>query len=115
MRPQPAPQHVQHWKNLMKRILFSGLAGALVLSGCASMAVTDDAIVDRTSRALGVDKGTFTIADRVDEGTATRYVAKTRSGDYNCTIGGSFSVIGRVVSDAICNKKGEAPKNPLLR
>lgn len=62
------------------------------------MAVTDAAIVDRT-----------------DEGTTTRYSVCTKCGqDYNCFVGGSFRVLGRSVSEAVCSKKGEPPRNPLL-
>jgi hypothetical protein len=94
----------------------AGVAAALVASGCASMAVTDQAIVDRTAFALGLDKAAFTISGRVDEGTTTRYAVKTKAGqEYNCFVGGSFSVMGRSVSEAICTRKGEPAKNPLLR
>lgn len=89
---------------------------ALSAAGCASVAVTDQAIVDRTAFALGLDKTAFTISNRVDEGTTTRYAVKTKAGqDYNCFVGGSFSVVGRSVSEAICTRKGEPMKNPLLR
>ena len=89
---------------------------AIGASGCASVAVTDQAIVDRTAFALGLDKTAFTISNRVDEGTTTRYAVKTKAGqEYNCFVGGSFSVIGRSVSEAICTRKGEPMKNPLLR
>ena len=89
---------------------------ATASAGCASMAVTDQAIVDRTAFALGLDKSAFTISNRVDEGTTTRYAVKTRAGqEYNCFVGGSFSVVGRSVSEAICTRKGEPMKNPLLR
>lgn len=89
---------------------------SLMATGCASLAVSDAAITDRTASALGLGKGDFTISERRDEGTSTRYVARTKAGqEYNCTIGGSFNVLGRVVSDALCNKKGEVARNPLLR
>ncbi len=101
----------------MTRTLLAALAvTAMVASGCASVAVTDQAIVDRTAFALGLDKTAFTISNRVDEGTTTRYAVKTKAGqDYNCFVGGSFSVVGRSVSEAICTRKGETMKNPLLR
>jgi hypothetical protein len=89
---------------------------ACFATGCASLAVTDDAIADRTAFALGLNKGDFTISNRNDEGTTTRYAVRTKSGqDYNCFVGGSFSVLGRSVSEAICTKKGETMRNPLLR
>jgi hypothetical protein len=101
----------------MTRILLAtGVVAALAASGCASMAVTDQAIVDRTAFALGLDKTAFTVSGRVDEGTTTRYAVKTKTGqEYNCFVGGSFSVMGRSVSEAICTRKGEPAKNPLLR
>ncbi len=75
------------------------------LVACASVAVTNDALEDRTSRALGLEKGQYTISDRVDEGTGTRYLVQTKSAKkFSCTVGGSFSVMGRVVSDAICTE-----------
>jgi hypothetical protein len=101
----------------MTRTLLAALAvTAVAATGCASMAVTDQALVDRTAFALGLDKTAFTISGRVDEGTTTRYAVKTRAGqEYNCFVGGSFSVVGRSVSEAICTRKGETAKNPLLR
>lgn len=92
------------------------VAAALATAGCASVAVTDQAILDRTAFALGLNKGDFTVSNRVDEGTTTRYNVRTKSGqDYNCSLGGSISVLGRTVTDALCAKKGEPTKNPLLR
>lgn len=94
----------------------SALLIALLATGCASVAVTNEAIVDRTAFALGLSKSDFTISNRTDEGTTTRYAVRTKSGqDYNCFVGGSFSVVGRTVSEAICTKKGETMRNPLLR
>lgn len=100
----------------MKPVLPAALLAALAAAGCASLAVTDEAIVDRTAFALGLGKGDFTISNRSDEGTTTRYSVRTKAGqDYNCFLGGSFSVLGRTVSEAVCSKKGEPPRNPLLR
>jgi hypothetical protein len=104
----------------MIRIPLARLVASIVLagaaSGCASLAVTDEAIADRTAFALGLDKAAITISNRVDEGTTTRYMAKTKAGqEYNCFVGGSFSVVGRSVSEALCTKKGEPLRNPLLR
>lgn len=85
-------------------------------AGCASIAVTDEAIVERTAFALGLAKTDFTVSNRVDDGTTTRYAVRTRSGqDYHCFVGGSISVLGRTVSEAVCSKKGEPARNPLLR
>lgn len=100
----------------MKTTLCITLLAAAAATGCASIAVTDEALVDRTAFALGLAKGDFTISNRVDEGTTTRYSVKTKSGqDFNCFVGGSIGVLGRVVSEAICTRKGEVARNPLLR
>ncbi len=95
---------------------FVAAVATVTLSGCASIAVTDDALVERTAFALGLEKGGFTIENRVNDGVTTRYRVRTKRGDeFNCFVGGSISVIGRSVSEAICTKKGEVAKNPLLR
>jgi hypothetical protein len=89
---------------------------SLTAAGCASVAVTHDAIVDRTATALGLARSDFSVSQRVDEGTTTRYAVRTKGGQaYNCFVGGSFNVLGRSVSDAVCTKAGEAMKNPLLK
>ncbi|ANE57076.1 MULTISPECIES: hypothetical protein [Methylomonas] len=96
-----------------KSWLAAGLS--LSLGGCAAWAVTQDALVDRTAHALGLEKNQFKIENRVDDGVTTRYSVKTDSGQqYNCYVGGSISVLGRMVSEAICSKKGEPARNPLL-
>lgn len=90
--------------------------GVLFAVGCASVAVSNDALVDRTAFALGLAKSDFTISQRVDEGTTTRYQVRTKTGqEFNCFVGGSISVIGPSVSEAICARKGETARNPLLR
>lgn len=92
------------------------LIATAMTTACASVAVTDQAIVDRTAFALGLAKSDFTISNRTDEGTTTRYSVRTKSGqDFNCFVGGSISVLGRSVSEAICTRKGEPARNPLLR
>jgi hypothetical protein len=84
-------------------------ANTLLAAGCASVAVTEDSIQQRTALALGVEKGDFTISNRVDDGVRTDYVATTASGKvYNCYVEGSVSIVGRVVSDALCSEKGKA-------
>lgn len=89
---------------------------AAAATGCASIAVTDEALVERTAFALGLSKGDFTIGNRVDDGPTTRYSVKAKSGqEFNCFVGGSIGVLGRVVSEAVCTKKGEVARNPLLR
>lgn len=89
---------------------------ATALTACASVIVSDDAIVERTAFALGVNKGDFTISNRVDEGASARYAVRTRTGqEFNCFLGGTLSILGRGVTEAVCTKKGEVSKNPLLR
>lgn len=94
----------------------AALTAAVFSAGCASIAVTDEALVDRTAFALGLAKGDFTISNRTDEGTTTRYSVRSKAGqEFNCFVGGSIGVLGRTVSEAICTKKGEVARNPLLR
>ena len=89
---------------------------ALTVSGCASVIVSDDAIVERTAFALGLNKGDFTISNRVDDGASARYAVRTRTGqELNCFLGGTMGFVGRQVSEAICTRKGEVGRNPLLR
>jgi hypothetical protein len=96
--------------------IFSIAFAVLSATGCASLAVTDEAIADRTAFALGINKADLTVSNRVDEGTTTRYSVRTKTGqEHNCFVGGSFNVLGRSVSEAVCTKKGEPIKNPLLR
>lgn len=77
------------------RLWVPTLAALLLTAGCASMAVTDEAIVDRTAFALGLERNAFTVSNRVDEGTTTRYAVRTKSGqEYGCFVGGSFNVLG---------------------
>lgn len=100
-----------------KFLLTAALAvGSTITTGCASIAVTDEAIVERTAFALGISRGDFTVSNRVDDGTTTRYSVRTKTGqDFNCFVGGSLGLLGRAVSEAVCSKKGEAARNPLLR
>ena len=101
----------------MRRTIVRGLVATIapLLGACASMAVTDDVIVTHTSRALGLDKSQFTISDRADSGVQTTYTARTKTGKtFSCYVEGSVSVMGRVVSDALCSEmnKGGAPATP---
>lgn len=97
----------------MKAIYFCRVVAYVVVltglvSGCASIAVTNDAIEKNTAFALGIERGTFKISNREDEGVRSTYLVTTNSGKkYNCYVGGSISVIGRMVSDAICNEIGK--------
>ena len=100
---------------MKSKLVLSALLLPFAIVGCASVAVTEDALVERTAFALGLEKGSFTIANRVDDGTTTRYSVAAKNQQFNCYVGGTISVMGRVVSEAICTKKGEIAKNPLLR
>lgn len=96
----------------MKRLMMA--ICAVLFSGCASMAVTDDLLQQRTAFALGLDADGFTISDRQDDGFRTQYAVKTKTGQrHSCYVTGTFTQFGRSVSDAICNKPGERVKNPL--
>ncbi|SDQ81737.1 hypothetical protein [Pseudoxanthomonas sp. CF125] len=87
---------------------FSCTFAVALVSGCASFAVSDDILVQRTGFALGLEPSQFTISNRMDEGTTTRYQVKTTSGQqYNCFVGGSVNVLGKSVSDAICTETGK--------
>ncbi len=89
---------------------------ALATAGCASTLIGDDVIADRTASALGMNKSDFTIGSRSDDGSSTRYQVRTRTGqEFNCSVGVTVSVLGRQVTDALCSKKGEPARNPLLR
>jgi hypothetical protein len=87
--------------------------GAITLftafAGCASVAVSNDAIEQNTAFALGLPKGTFTISDRIDDGLKSSYAVKTNAGkQYNCYVTGTVGITGRVVSDAICQPINKA-------
>lgn len=93
---------------------------AALCSGCASVAVTDNTLEQRTANATSMAVGSFTITDRVDEGMTTRYLAKGKNGQtFNCYVTGTVSFLGRQVSDAQCNppgrNEGGAADNALLR
>ncbi len=87
---------------------------AAITTGCASVAVTEDALQQRTAFALSLEKNDFTISDRADNGVTTHYKVTTKAGKkYNCYVEGSVSVVGRVVSDAICrDAAGAANASP---
>jgi hypothetical protein len=99
----------------MKIFAIAALSAASILAGCASVAVTNDSIEQRTSVALGMDQSKFSISDRVNEGIKTTYAVKTLSGKtYSCYVTGTVSYMGRVVSDAICSEMGKGTK-PLAK
>jgi hypothetical protein len=96
--------------------LFGALLTAGFSAGCASTMVSNDMLADRAAFALGLSKADITVSNRSDEGTSTRYQVRTKSGqEHHCTVGLGLSVLGRQVSDALCSKKGEPARNPLLR
>lgn len=80
-------------------------------AGCASVAVSGDAIERNTASALGLERGSFTVSDRVNDGVKTSYAVKTNAGkNYTCYVTGTISVTGRVVSDAICSELSKTAK-----
>jgi hypothetical protein len=98
-----------------RRLSSASLLAVVLVAGCASFAVSDDALVQRTGFALGLEANQFTISNRMDEGTTTRYRVNTTAGKvYNCSVGGSLSVIGKSVSSALCDEIGQngAPGKP---
>lgn len=91
----------------------AAVAMAVLATGCASVAVTDQAMADKTAFSLGLEKNEFTISDRRDDGFQTYYTVRTKDGKrYNCYVAGGFTVAGRMVSDAVCNEAGKAAKKP---
>lgn len=92
---------------MRRKLLLGGLAAAL-MSGCAAMAVKEDALYERTEVALGLERADFTISNRKDSSIRTDYVATTKAGKvFNCYVGGGMSIFGRVVTEAICTEKGK--------
>lgn len=89
----------------MTRILYPLLSLLIVsVAGCASMAVTDDAIRINTARALSADPATLAISERSDRGIQTNFKARTADGRaYDCYVTDMVSIVGRTVSDAICS------------
>jgi hypothetical protein len=90
-------------KTLVLRPATAAALVAILVSGCASVAVSNDAIEQNTATSLGLQKGTFSIQDRVDDGVKASYSVQTNAGKkYSCYVTGGVSVSGRVVSDPIC-------------
>lgn len=93
--------------NLPRTALF--LLAITLASGCASVAVTGDAIEQKTAFALGIERGSFTISNRADDGLSSTYQVTTQSGKkYSCYVEGTVALYGRVVSDAVCKPAGKA-------
>ena len=96
-----------------KTILFA-LTVASFVSGCASVAVSSDAIEKNTATTLGLAKNDFTISNRADDGVKTTYLVKTNAGkQYNCYVTGTITITGRAVSDAICNEIKGSVSQPI--
>ena len=84
---------------------------AVLATGCASVAVSNDAIEQNTAQTLGLAKGSFTITNRTDDGVKASYAVKTNAGkQYSCYVTGGVSIVGRVVSDPICTELGKGSK-----
>lgn|SRR5690606_13174804 len=100
--------------NRLSLARFAALALLASVAGCASIAVSDDAIEQNTAVALGLPKGSFTISERVNDGVKSSYLVKTKTGrQYSCYVTGTVAVTGRVVSDAICQPQhGKASAKP---
>lgn len=91
----------------MKKRIALGLALALLAGACASMTVNDDALVQRTGFALGLEPNQFKITNRMNEGVMARYNVETTTGKkFNCSVGGSLSILGASATDAICTEVG---------
>jgi uncharacterized membrane protein len=99
--------------SLPKRAALAAVAASTLLAaGCASVAVSNDAIEQNTAQALGLAKGSFTISDRMDDGVKSSYSVKTNTGkQYSCYVTGGVGITGRVVSDAMCNELGKPAKS----
>ncbi len=110
-------------KSVNKPIHFAALTFSMIFaSGCASVAVNESSILDHTAATLGVSPSQLTISDRQDAGIKTSYKAKVTGGKiYNCYVTGMYSLVGRVVSDAMCSEPGRVgtvgtnSDNPLIR
>ena len=88
--------------------LLATFVAALTLMGCASVAVTDDALQQRTAASLSLATGSFTISNRQNSGVRSDYDVTTQDGrQFSCYVTGGVSVTGRNVSDALCHA---APK-----
>lgn len=93
---------------MKKIVLFFSVAA--LLSGCASVAVTEDTLQSRTALALNLQPGDFAISNRTDSGLRTDYTVKTKSNaTYACYVMGTVSYVGRAVSDPMCTQTSAAP------
>lgn len=89
----------------MKVQLIIGAFAVSLIQGCASMAVSNDAIETNTAHTLGLSTSEFTVSDRQDSGIKTTYKVTTTGGkSFSCYVTGGVSVVGAVVSDALCTE-----------
>lgn len=97
---------------------FGYCVSLLLVTSCASFAVTQTALEERTAQALTLKNTDFTITDRVDSGVRTDYQVHTKKGvTYSCYVTGTVTYTGKTVSDAICTGKGkqQPADNALIR
>lgn len=97
-----------------KVLLVCLIAGSAVLAGCGTLyKVSDEKLKERTAFTLGLDENQFTISGNKQDGMQTNYNVKTNKGvEYRCYVTGGPAMMGQT-SAAMCNKKGEAARNPL--
>jgi hypothetical protein len=95
-------------KHVSRRLALMSLSAvAVLMAGCASVAVTDDSIRSNTAATLGISERSFTISDRVDSGARTDYLVNTHAGrQYSCYMTGTIAITGRAVSNAVCEPVG---------
>lgn len=73
------------------------------------MAVTEDGMKANTAHALGVMPNDVTVSNRQDSGIKTTYIASTKDGrNYSCYMTGTYSLVGKYESDAICTPMASA-------
>lgn len=103
-------------KTFVSALKLTTAAVAIGLAGCASVAVTDDAIQQETARALSATPGSFQVSNRRNSGVKTTYDVKLNDGrQYACYVTGSVGITGRAVSDAMCqpsNSQATAAPKP---
>ena len=101
-------------KTFVSALKLTTAAVAIGLAGCASVAVTDDAIQQETGRALSAAPGSFQVSNRHNSGVKTTYDVKLTDGrQYACYVTGSVGITGRAVSDALCQpSNGQAAAAP---
>ena len=90
-------------KNMKNLLLISMAVG--ILTACASIAVTENHLIQRTSLVLDLEPSEFTISNRTNDGFRSDYLVNTKAmGRYSCYVDGFFSITGRTVTDAVCTE-----------